>query len=57
MICFKIPETPQRFRWRGIVGPGGLIAASTAVIAGVIGYWDLDPFSSLKIRPDPTPEE
>ena len=51
----KILATPQRFRWRGIVGPGGLIAASTAAIAGIIGYWDLDPFSSLKIRPDSTP--
>ncbi|CAB4021608.1 nose resistant to fluoxetine 6-like [Paramuricea clavata] len=46
-----------KFRWRGIIGPGSLIAASTAAIAFIIGYWDLDPLSSLKIGQQQTPEQ
>ena len=46
-----------KFRWYGIIGPGGLIAASTAVIAFVYGYWDLDPISSSRFGQQPTPDQ
>ena len=51
-------KIPCRFRWYGIIGPGGLIAASTAVIAFVYGHWDLDPVLRLRIAKEPhqTPE-
>ncbi|XP_046851202.1 nose resistant to fluoxetine protein 6-like isoform X4 [Xenia sp. Carnegie-2017] len=38
-----------KFGWLGIIGPGGLMALSTAAIAFVIGYYDLDPVMSLRI--------
>lgn len=39
-----------------MVGPGGVIAASTAAIAAIIAYWNLDPFSSLRMGQQQTPE-
>ena len=50
-------KIPCRFRWYGIIGPGGLIAASTAVIAFVYGYWDLDPIASLRFGEQLTTEQ
>ena len=54
---FDILYIPCRFRWRGIIVPGGLIAVSTAVTAFIIGYWDLDPLSSLRIGQQQTVEQ
>ena len=46
----------KRFKWRGIIGPGSLLAASTVAIAVIIGYWDLDPLIFLKIYKAATAE-